>query len=571
MPCVRPLINVVVINRWSAAARLATFGSLIVAAAVAATAWLIVWQLEPALRRQAQDRVEVNLRVAHGLLTQKGGDGPLLMHDGRLFGPNGRPLDDDVTLVDKVHEVGGAISGLFVGDLRVSTNLRRPDGTRATGTRLPPGIAHDTVFKEGRTFQGEVDILGTSYFAEYEPLRNAQGEVIGIIAAAMEKTEFLSLLTLIYRAAALSGAAMIVVGGSSLFLAVRGAFRPLDAMRNTMTQLAGGKLDAHVPALGRADEIGRMAAAIQVFKGKMIEADRAAVELDMARAATAAAQRATLNDTANTFEAEVGGLVALLSSAAVALQATARGMSGIAAVTNQQAVTVAAAAGKISLRVPVVANAAADLNLAIGEINVQIAHSTRIAGLAVSGAHATGVLVHNLADDAQRIEQVVGLISEIAAQTNLLALNATIEAARAGDAGRGFTVVASEVKSLAQQTARATQDIRSQISQIQGATNAAILGIKEIGVTIDDISTVAETIASAIRVQALATAEIAVEVQQTAESTGDVTDIIGEVSLAANKTGAAADHVLSAASALSNQAVQLTAAVSSFLAGVRAA
>ncbi len=571
MPRVQPLVALFAVTRWSAAVRIITFGTLAIAVTVATTAWLIVWQLTPTLTQQAQGRVEANLRLARELLVQKGGDGPLLIRDGHLFGANGHRLDDDVTLMDKVHEIGGGISGLFVGDLRVSTNIRRPDGTRATGTRLAPGIAHDTVFKEGRTFRGEAKIFGVTYFAMYEPLRNAEGEVIGIIAASTKKTELLYLLTMVYRAAALSGAAMITIGGVGFFLVVRGASRPLKAMRDAMMQLAAGKLDVQVPALGRAGEVGRMAAIIQGLKGKMIEADRSAAERGAARASAAAARKAVLNDTADTFEAEVGGLISLLSSAAVALQATARGMTGIAAATNRQAAAVAATAEQISLRAPAVANAAADLNLAAGEISVQVAQSTHITGLAVSGAHVTGGLVRNLADGAQRIQKVVGLISEIAAQTNLLAINATIEAARAGDAGRGFAVVAVEVKSLAQQTARATLDIGGQIGQIQDSTQAAVMGIKEIGVKIDGISAVAETIASAIKVQAAATAEIAAEVQQTAESTGKVTAIIGEVSLAANKTGIAADHVLNAANALSDQAEQLAAAVSGFLAGVRAA
>ena len=559
------------VAQWTAAARLAGLGALIVASAVAATAGLIVWQLGPSLIEQAKRRVDVNLRVAHELLVERGGDGPLLVRDGRLFGSNGRPLDDDVALVDKARDIGGGIEGLFVGDVRVSTNLLKPNGERAIGTVLPPGIVHDTVFRDGKTYLGKADIFGESYFTEYEPLKDAQGNVIGILAAAMKETEFFSLLTTIYHAAALSGATLILFGGGALFLAIRATFHPLNKLRGAMIELAGGKLDGVVPALGRADEIGRMAATVQVFKNNMIEAVKLASERDAARASAAAAQKAMLSETANTFEAEVGGLISMLGSAAIDLQATAGSMSAVASTTNQQAAMVAAAAEKISVRAPTVANAAADLDAAINEISVQIAQATRITGEAVSGAHLTDTLVRNLADGAEKIDQVLALISDVAVQTNLLALNATIEAARAGDAGRGFAVVASEVKSLAQQTGRAAEEIRVQIGQIQQTTAGAVAAIKGITATIEDINAVATTISSAIQVQSAASSEIAAEVRRTAKSTGEVTSIIGDVSLAANETGAAANQMLKAASALSSQAKQLTGAVGNFLSGVRAA
>ena len=175
-----------------------------------------------------------------------------------------------------------------------------------------------------------------------------------------------------------------------------------------------------------------------------------------------------------------------------------------------------------------------------------------------------------LADGAEKIGEVVGLITTIASQTNLLALNATIEAARAGDAGKGFAVVASEVKSLANQTARATEEIGTQIGQIQAATKEAVAAIRGITTTIDEVSAIATTIASAVEEQGAATAEIARNVQQTAQAARDVTVNISGISETANETGAAAGHLLGAASDLSKQAERLSAEVDSFVAGIRA-
>jgi len=176
-----------------------------------------------------------------------------------------------------------------------------------------------------------------------------------------------------------------------------------------------------------------------------------------------------------------------------------------------------------------------------------------------------------LADGAQKIGEVVGLISSIAGQTNLLALNATIEAARAGDAGKGFAVVASEVKSLATQTAKATENISQQIAQIQAATKVAVDSIGGIGRTIGEISNIAAAVAAAVEEQGSATQEIARNVHQAAIGTQEVTSNIAGVSQGASSTGSAATQVLGAAGELSQRAEQLRQEVGEYIAGVKAA
>jgi methyl-accepting chemotaxis protein len=217
------------------------------------------------------------------------------------------------------------------------------------------------------------------------------------------------------------------------------------------------------------------------------------------------------------------------------------------------------------------ASAAEELTGSIGEINRQVAHSAKITAKVVNDARQTDGIVRALADDAQKIGQVVELISSIADQTNLLALNATIEAARAGDAGKGFAVVASEVKNLANQTSKATGQIGAQIAQIQLATGEAVQAIKGITDTIEEASDITTTIAAAVEEQGAATAEIARNVQQTAASTREVTSNITGVSQVASETGTAAGQVLEAAGDLSRQAEQLASEVSAFVADVRVA
>lgn len=271
------------------------------------------------------------------------------------------------------------------------------------------------------------------------------------------------------------------------------------------------------------------------------------------------------------FEEQTGSLVGRVAAAATELRTTAQALSGTTSSTTQQATDVAAAVEQASANVQTVASAAEELHSSIAEIARQVAQSSAIAGKAVDDARRTDTIVKTLASGAQRIGDVVGLINSIAGQTNLLALNATIEAARAGDAGKGFAVVASEVKSLANQTAKATEDISKQISEIQAATSEAVQAIESIAGTIEELSTIASSIASAVEEQGNATQEIARNVQEAASGTQHVRANIAGVSAGARETGAAASRVLDAAGNLSNQAEQLRGDVRTFISDVKAA
>jgi methyl-accepting chemotaxis protein len=365
------------------------------------------------------------------------------------------------------------------------------------------------------------------------------------------------------------GVALLICIGSGVLL-VRGIASPVMALTTAMHRLAERDMSTDIPGTGRRDETGAMAGAVAVFKENMIKADRLSAEQEAERAAKEA-RAAKLGELVHGFEQHITGLVGHLSSAATELEATAQSMSSTATEANQQASTVASAAEEASTGVQTVAAASEELAGSIGEINRQVAQSAKITQKAVADSRETDEIVRALANDAQRIGQVVELISNIAGQTNLLALNATIEAARAGDAGKGFAVVASEVKSLANQTAKATDEISGQITQIQSATDKAVAAIRGITSTIDEVSKITTAIASAVEEQGTATAEIARNVQQTAASTREVTANIAGVSQAANETGLAANQVLNAAGDVSKQSESLREQVSDFLSQVQAA
>ena len=362
----------------------------------------------------------------------------------------------------------------------------------------------------------------------------------------------------------------IGVNAASLMTIRSRIIRPLEAMRDAMRKLAGGDVGVVIPGVGRADEIGQMADTIQVFKENRIAADQLAAEQEAAR--TVKEQRTVrMDELTRQFESKVGELVGEVSAAATTLQATAGSMAEIANETTQQTANAATAAEQASVNVQTVATAAEELASSIAEISRQVAQSAQITGKAVEDARRTDTVVQALADGAQKIGEVVGLISSIAGQTNLLALNATIEAARAGEAGKGFAVVASEVKNLASQTARATDDISRQVAHIQSATKEAVASIQGIAERISEASGIAAAIAAAVEEQGSATQEIARNVQQAAAGTQDVTHNVMGVTEGANRTGTAASQVLGAAQELSRQAEQVTGEIGQFIAGVKAA
>ena len=371
--------------------------------------------------------------------------------------------------------------------------------------------------------------------------------------------------------ATIGGAASVLLGLLLAVAAARSIAGPIGAITAAMKRLAARDLSVQIAGTGRRDEVGEMAAAVQVFKDSMIRADQLAAEQEALKARAAVDQKAALSQLATGFQDSVGGMADQLASSATEMEATARSMSATAGATTQQAGAVAAAAEQSGAGMQMVAAAAEELSSSISEISRQVAQSAKVSGKAVADAQRTDAIVRALADGAQKIGDVVSLITTIAEQTNLLALNATIEAARAGDAGKGFAVVASEVKNLASQTSKATEDIGRQIGQMQAATKEAVDAIRGIAATIEEVSTIATTIASAVEEQGAATAEIARNVQKTAAAGEDVTTNIAGVNRAAAETGAAATQVLGAAGDLSRQSERLTAEVRGFVARVRAA
>jgi methyl-accepting chemotaxis protein len=362
-----------------------------------------------------------------------------------------------------------------------------------------------------------------------------------------------------------------IVAGGVAWMIGRSISRPLGLLGERMRALAAGELGAEIPGAGRGDEVGAMAAAVQIFKDNAMRIR----DLEQAETATqqrtAAERRAAMETLAGDFERSVNGIVRSVSTAASGMQATAQSMTATASDASVRAATVSSASQGASNKVETVAAAAEQLSSSVIEISRQVSRSSEIASKAVGDAERTNATVQVLSTGAEKIGEVVKLIHSIAAQTNLLALNATIEAARAGESGRGFAVVASEVKALANQTAKATEDIAGQVAAMQASTSDAVAAISGITQTITQMSEITGSISAAIEQQGAATREIAQNIQSVAAGSNEINAHIGGVTTAASATGAAASEVLANARELDGQSGMLRSAVDGFLAKVRAA
>ena len=361
---------------------------------------------------------------------------------------------------------------------------------------------------------------------------------------------------------------LLGVGAMGVFLA-RGITRPIAGVNEAMRKLATGDTGIAITGTERADEVGDMARAVEVFRDNAVH--QAELEAEKRREEAARQQRSEeVEQSIRDFDQQVTAILKSVDDAITEMEQSAQAMAATADQTNHKAATVAGATEQAAANIQTVAAAAEQLSGSITEIAGQVDQSSQIASGAATQAKDTNHQVEGLVEAAQKIGDVVSLISDIAAQTNLLALNATIEAARAGEAGKGFAVVASEVKSLASQTAKATEEISNQIGDIQDATGGAAQAIAEIGHTIEEMNEISTSISAAIEQQGAATQEISKNVRQVAEGTREVSANIVEVTQAANEAGSSATGVRDASAELAGQSSALRGEVDGFLSKVRA-
>ena len=356
---------------------------------------------------------------------------------------------------------------------------------------------------------------------------------------------------------------ILTIAGVLAYVVTRSISRQMARLTGVLGDIEAGRFDVEIPYAGLGNEIGSMAKSFAVFRDGLAEAERMRVERESqsADAIRAASRRIEL---VSAFTDRMTGLAGAFTASSGEVNTAAEGLSENARHSADRTDVVNTAAEEASVNVNTVASATEELAASIGEIAGQVRRSADVAAAAADDATLSEQSISALSLAAEKIGDVVSLISAIAEQTNLLALNATIEAARAGEAGKGFAVVASEVKQLASQTAKATADISQKIVEIQTQTSTSVDAISRIVSTVRSLGEITQTISAAVEQQGAATREIAVNCQRAASGAGAVTDNIGEVAAAVDLTGTSAGRLTNLAHDLARRAEELNQEVGAF-------
>jgi methyl-accepting chemotaxis protein len=491
-----------------------------------------------------------------------------------VFGTVPFPVADNATAVI---DVGIPFGGPFVERLKkqfgVDAAIHRINADKLE-TLANSGKATATLDDvkralAGETIAREVTLGGKPAGLRIGAIRNANNEPVGVLELAVDASKLAAAESAAARQLMLSSVVVLLIALGVAWWIGRGFSRPVTALTDTMNELAAGNTRVEVRGHDRADELGKMARSVEVFRKAMQEAEQLRAEEGKRKEEAEAQKRRALGDMADKFEAEVTGAVGAVDAAARSMRDSAGAIHSATGDASQRTTAAAAATEEASVSVQTVAAAAEQLAASIAEIGRQVEQSASVATEAVGTARATQSTVDTLDQAARRIGDVVKLIGDVASQTNLLALNATIEAARAGEAGKGFAVVASEVKTLAGQTAKATDEISEQISAIQAATQECVRSISGVAGTIEKLNQISATIAAAVEEQGAATREIARNVQEAAAGTSEVASNVAAADRAAVESTRVANDVLSASDLLDAQATTLRRQVGAFLEALR--
>lgn len=413
--------------------------------------------------------------------------------------------------------------------------------------------------------RGTLDVIGPEVAALVEEMKlnyKTEQDTLGPrMQATAENSVVISLAV---------AAVAVVIGVLAAFFIGRSITGPVNGLTTAMGRLSDGDVGTEVPSTGQKDEIGVMARAVQVFKDNMIRA-RELEEQEKLQQAERNRRAEAMEKAINEFQTLSAERLQALRGVSEELGRSADTLVGVANETKEQSTGAAVASDQTAANVQSVSAAAEEMDSSFGEIVSQVTRASSSVESTSGRARQTLASIEDLQAQSEGIAQVIELITGIAEQTNLLALNATIEAARAGEAGKGFAVVASEVKSLATQTGKATEEISEKIRRVQESCGTSVSAVREIVTSIEEVNEISAAISAAVEEQKAATSEITRNMQEAARGTEQLSTNIGRVNEATDRTSETVGGVTNAARRTETEAAAMKEAIDGFINRVKAA
>lgn len=472
---------------------------------------------------------------------------------------------------------------------RLDTLIARLDGYQAKHPMAGQKAQFDAVKDELKKYKGAIEWVSSmleidfasavSFLAPFDENYKrmtaildelVNGIVVNSQAAASSGADNAATANAILLAGSIAGLAVSFLVAALVAL---GTNRSIQLIATATSALAKGEdvEGVDIDGLERGDELGAIVSSLRTFKENILriagmQQERARLQME-----SEAQRKRTMSDLAEELEKTVMGIAAALAEASTKMRSESELMTIIAEDTTKEANAANNATSEATNNIQIVAAASEELLASIEEISRQASISGEATENAVKHASSTSATINDLAVSADRIGDVVALINDIANQTNLLALNATIEAARAGEAGRGFAVVANEVKALATQTARATDEISSQVNAMRDVTSQTVSAAKSIVEALEKVSDVSRIVCDAVEQQNNATREISINIQEAASGTQQAAKNVNIVSRKATETGESVTRVTSLGEVLFTQSEALKETVGRVVNNLRSA